>query len=118
MDYNLTDRVAVVTGAGGAIGSEISRSLCAEGARVAIWDISLDAARKTAEEITGAGGTAIGVECDVLSKEKVAAALDEPVGQFGTVDVLVNGARAAFGDLDVGAFETSVRGALADAGVA
>ncbi len=92
MDYNLTDRVAVVTGAGGAIGSEISRSLCAEGARVAIWDISLDAARKTAEEITSAGGTAIGVECDVLSKEKVAAARDETVGQFGTVDILVNGA--------------------------
>ncbi len=92
MDYHLQDKVAVVTGAGGAIGSEIARSLCAEGAKVAVWDIALEAARNTATEIGNAGGVAIGVECDVLSKEKVAAALEQTLSEFGTVDILINGA--------------------------
>ena len=51
MELNLTDKVAVITGGGGAICGEIARSLVQEGALVAIWDISLDAARSKQEEI-------------------------------------------------------------------
>ena len=50
MDFNLKGKVAVITGAGGAICGEIAKAFASEGARVAIWDLSLDAATKRRDE--------------------------------------------------------------------
>ena len=92
MDLNLRDKVAIVTGAGGAICGEIARALGKEGARVAVWDIDLDAASSTADHIVSSGAAAAGIECDVLSPESVGSAVEKTVSEFGTVDILVNGA--------------------------
>lgn len=85
-------RVGVVTGAGGAICGAIARGLAAEGDAVAIWDLSLDAARRTAEGIERSGGRALAVECDVLDSEAVRRALERTEAAFGAVELLVNGA--------------------------
>ena len=64
------------------------RCLACEGARVAIWDISLAAAEKKASEIKGV----IAVECDALDDASVRRAASLTLSAFGTVDLLVNGA--------------------------
>ncbi|MGC8863638.1 MAG: SDR family oxidoreductase [Armatimonadota bacterium] len=92
MDYGLRDKVAVVVGGGGAIAGEIASQLAAEGACVAVWDVSADAAAGNADAICGAGGRSLAAECDAADPSSVARALDATVARFGTVDILVNGA--------------------------
>ena len=79
--FDFQNKAAVVTGAGGAIGGRVAHGLSRSGARVAIWDISKEAADVRAEEINALGGAeAIGVACDVTSKPEVDAALAATLG--------------------------------------
>lgn len=92
MDYGFRGKVAVVTGGGGSICGEIAKALALEGVSVAIWDVSIRAAEEKAGEINRAGGKAIPVMCDVLSRESVERATGETLERYGTVDILINGA--------------------------
>ncbi|MHB9036978.1 MAG: SDR family oxidoreductase [Armatimonadota bacterium] len=92
MKYNLEGKVAVVTGAGGAICGEIAAALAQQGNRVAVFDISLDAAQRKSKEIIAADGDAIAVQCDVTDKDSVSSAVESVLAQYDTVDILVNGA--------------------------
>jgi len=86
----LENRVAVVTGAAGAIGAGICQGLAEQGARVAATDLPgerLD--RLVAELDTIAPGRAAGVPLDVTSRESTAEALDTVVGRWGGVDIVV-----------------------------
>ena len=64
----------VITGAGGVLCSAFARALAADGHKVALLDLNLDAAEKVAAEIRAAGGDAIAVEANVLDKESLTAA--------------------------------------------
>ena len=88
MNLGLKDKKAVVTGAGGAIGGSIARLLAAEGAKIAIWDISAEQGKKAAGEI----GTdkALSVVCDVTDKESIVRAMAASVEFLGGLDILVN----------------------------
>ena len=89
---NLKDKVAVVTGAGGILCSDFAKALAECGAKVALLDINLEAAEKFANEIKEAGGKAIAVKANCLEKaslEEAKAIVDE---EFGTCDILINGA--------------------------
>ncbi|MDP5183890.1 glucose 1-dehydrogenase [Blastococcus sp. BMG 814] len=88
----LEGRVAVVTGAAQGIGRAVSHRYAAEGANVAVVDINEEAATAVADEITAAGGTAIGVACDVGQRSAVDAAAAQVAAELGTIDVLVNNA--------------------------
>lgn len=90
--FGLKDKVIVATGGGGVLVGEMARGLMKLGARLAILDIIEEAARRVADEIVAAGGQAIGVRTDVLDKASVEAALETVLNQFGTVDILINGA--------------------------
>lgn len=92
LTFDLTGKVAVVTGGGGVLCSGFSKTLAAAGAKVAVCDLRVDAAQKVADEITEAGGVAIGVEMNVLKKESVEAARDIIYEKLGKVDILLNGA--------------------------
>ena len=92
MSEHFDGKIAVLTGAGGAIVGEIARTLASRGVRVAIWDISADAAEAKSDEIRAAGATALAVQCDAISKPSAEEALEKTVEAFGTVDFLVNGA--------------------------
>jgi NAD(P)-dependent dehydrogenase (short-subunit alcohol dehydrogenase family) len=92
MKYGIDDKIAVVTGGGGAICGEIARALAGEGARVAVWDLNAAAAETRVAEIRAAGGAALAVECDVTQQDSVAAAVEMTVQSYATVDLLVNGA--------------------------
>ena len=85
-------RVALVTGGAQGIGAEVARRLASGGAKVGVLDLNLDAATSVADEITAAGGQAVGLAADVSKREQVQAAVDQLVDQFGGLQILVNNA--------------------------
>ena len=92
LTFDLTGKVAVVTGGGGVLCSGFSKTLAAAGAKVAVCDLREEAARAVADEITAAGGCAIGVAMNVLDKNSIIAAQKTIVDTLGPVDILLNGA--------------------------
>jgi NAD(P)-dependent dehydrogenase (short-subunit alcohol dehydrogenase family) len=92
MDFHLAGNVAVVTGGGGAIGGAIAAALAQQGVSVAIWDINPGAAELKAAEIISAGGTAIGLKCDVTAKASIESAFEATLKEFSTVNLLINSA--------------------------
>ena len=83
----LTDRAALVTGAGGGIGRAICQAFAHEGARVLCTDIDGDTARETAD-LLGPSGSAR--QCDVRKGDQAKAAVDAAQELFGGLHVLVN----------------------------
>lgn len=88
MLHEFAGRVAVVTGAGGGIGTALCRGLAAEGARIVVADIDGSAARRTADGL----GEAHAVQVDVSDPESFAAFADEAFSAFGHVDIVCNNA--------------------------
>jgi NAD(P)-dependent dehydrogenase (short-subunit alcohol dehydrogenase family) len=88
--FMLNDRVMVITGAGGGIGSAIAKAFAGAGGRVACLDRA--APTDLVAEITTGGGEAIGLACDVTDEAGVAAAIAAVVAQWGGIYGLVNGA--------------------------
>jgi 3-oxoacyl-[acyl-carrier protein] reductase len=86
------DRVALVTGAAQGIGAEVARRLASDGAKVGVLDLDVDAAQAVADEITSAGGVAVGLGADVSKRDQVQAAVDALVAEFDGLQILVNNA--------------------------
>jgi len=86
------NQVVVVTGGGGGIGGATCRRFAAAGARVAVFDRDLPAARKVADDINAAGARAAAFACDITDRAAVDAAVAAAGQQLGPVDVLVNNA--------------------------
>lgn len=89
---DLKDKVVVVTGAGGVICSVIAEAMAMTGAKVALLDLNEEAAQKNADAIVANGYIAKGYKCNVLEKDSVKAARDLIAEDFGTCDILINGA--------------------------
>ncbi|MCG9915917.1 MAG: SDR family oxidoreductase [Phenylobacterium sp.] len=88
----LQGRSAVITGASRGLGKAAADLLASEGCAVALIDLKAHWAQAAADEITAAGGRAIGLGCDVSDRDAFKGAVDEAVQAFGRLDVLVNNA--------------------------
>ncbi|HAR45894.1 MAG: 3-oxoacyl-[acyl-carrier-protein] reductase [Nitrospirae bacterium GWC2_57_13] len=88
----LKGKSALVTGAAQGIGRDIALALAADGADVAICDVNLDAAQKTAADIEALGRTSAAYKANVAASAEVTAMIDQVVEKFGRIDVLVNNA--------------------------
>ena len=88
MDMELTDKVAWVTGATGAIGREIALGFAREGAKVAVSARSEDALAALVGEIDARGGTAMAAVLDVTNPDAVKAAAAAVISEMGCIDVL------------------------------
>ena len=86
---NLTDKIAIVTGAGQGIGKAIALRLANAGANVAIMDLNMAAAEAVAQEIEGIGRKGLPVQADVSQSADVNAAVEKVISTFGRVDILV-----------------------------
>lgn len=91
-EIDLTGKVAVVTGAGGVLCSMFAEALSKTGAKIALLDLNLAAATEYAEKINKEGGVAKAYECNVLDKESIENARESILKDFGTCDILINGA--------------------------
>lgn len=89
---DLTGKVAVVTGAGGVLCSMMAHALATAGAKVALLDLNEEAAQAYADEIVKEGFVAKGYKANVLDKESLKEAHEKIVADFGTCDILINGA--------------------------
>lgn len=102
--YDLTGRIAAVTGGAQGIGAAIAKRLVESGAKVALWDLEVGLAGQTAAEIS-----ATAVPCDVTDFDSISRALEAS----GPVDILVNsagvaGPNAPVADYDIAAFRQIV----------
>lgn len=88
----LRDKVVIVTGGGGGIGGATCRRFASEGARVAVFDLNLEAAEKVAAAIRAEGGTAEAFPCDITDRASVDAAVAATEAKLGAIGVLVNNA--------------------------
>lgn len=88
--FRLDNKVALVTGAGGAIGQAISLGFARQGADVVCLDKDLAKAERTVETICRAGQKALALELDVSAAESGEKAVSETVTRFGRLDILVN----------------------------
>jgi NAD(P)-dependent dehydrogenase (short-subunit alcohol dehydrogenase family) len=106
-NFDLSGKVALVTGAIGLLGKEHCKALRGAGADVVVADVNEAAVRAFATELGGAPGKGrvLGVTVDVTSKPSLEAARDRVLGQLGKLDVLVN--NAAINDM----FESPQAGA-------
>lgn len=82
----------VITGAGGVLCRTLAKAFAEKGHHVALLDLKKEAALSAAASITKAGGSAIGVEANVLEKESLISAKKEVNDAFGNCDILINGA--------------------------
>jgi len=101
VDFNLKDKVAVVTGASRGIGKSIAMGLVEQGAKVVISSRKQDALDEVAEEIKGMGGEVLPMACHTGKFEMIEALYEAVDKKFGRVDILVNNAAANpyFGDV-------------------
>ncbi|NML76675.1 SDR family oxidoreductase [Rhizobium sp. S-51] len=86
------NKVAIVTGAGGGIGSAIARRLAQEGALVVVTDVNANAAEQVAKGIEADGGKAKAITADIAKKDACFALIEQVFAVNGRIDVLVNNA--------------------------
>ena len=92
LNFDLSNKVIVVTGGAGVLGTEFSKACAQAGGKVVILGRSLEKAEKLASEIRASGQQALAVSADVLSKTSIEQAHEVIKNTFGPVDILINGA--------------------------
>lgn len=90
--FDIWGQTAVITGGSGQFGQAMALALAQAGAQVAILGRHIDTANRVAEMIRAQGGSAVGIACDVQSRESLDRSLDQATSAFGPVDILVNAA--------------------------
>ncbi|WP_371192922.1 SDR family oxidoreductase [Glaciecola sp. SC05] len=111
--FDLSGRVAVVTGASRGIGESIARLLADKGAHVIVSSRKLEACEEVAQSIRENGGKASAFACHVGEMEQISALFEHIKSEFGKIDILVNNAAANpyFGhilDTDLAAYSKTV----------
>jgi NAD(P)-dependent dehydrogenase (short-subunit alcohol dehydrogenase family) len=90
--FDLTGKVAVITGGAGGIGTVYGRAIAEAGASVALADLNGDAAVAAAAELEADGFSAMGVQVDITDPVSANAMAARVVERFGGIDILVNNA--------------------------
>ncbi len=90
--HNFKDKLVVITGAGGVLCAFFAKEIAKTGAKVALLDINFEAAAKFAEEIVQQGYIAKAYQTDVLDLHSIQMVRDAIERDFGTCDILINGA--------------------------
>jgi len=90
--FDLSGRVAVVTGGAGLLGAEFCRTLAEAGASVAVVDMNASASQAVADTLTKSGYRALAVPTDITRPDSVNALVEKVLAALGRLDVLVNSA--------------------------
>ncbi len=90
--FDLTGKVALVTGGAGLLGAEFCQTLVQAGATVAVVDVNAAAAQKVTRELSGSGYQALAVPTDITDPAAVQSMRDSVLNKYGRLDILVNSA--------------------------
>lgn len=97
--FTLQDRVALVSGGGGAIGSALAEALGGAGARVAVSGRSADSLEATVQRVQAAGSEALAVTGDMTVEVDAQRAVDETVRAWGRIDIVINAVGGGAGEV-------------------
>ena len=95
--FDISGKVAIVTGASSGLGRQFALALAREGANVAILARRVEKLEKVKEEVKALGVDCISVKCDVVDNESIKSAVAAVVEHFGRIDILVNNAGVGTG---------------------
>ena len=95
--FDLSGRVAIVTGGGTGIGRQMADGLAESGADVVVCARKPERCEQAAEELRTLGVRALGLRCDVRDPAEIAAVVDRTLAELGRIDVLVNNAGTSWG---------------------
>jgi NAD(P)-dependent dehydrogenase (short-subunit alcohol dehydrogenase family) len=104
--FDLTGKIALVTGAARGLGRAISLALAAAGADVALGLRDIGTGAELAREIQALGRRALALQMDVMHLDEISRAISDTVGHFGKLDILVNNAGGGFINLALNAPES------------
>ena len=90
--FDLTGRVAVVTGASSGLGVELAQALAGAGVRLVVAARRIERLEAVVERLAGEGAEALAVQCDVHSERDIDALVQATLDRYGAVDILVNNA--------------------------
>ena len=90
--FDVTGRVAIVTGGVGLLGAEFCRTLAEAGAAVVVVDVNASASQATVDTLTQSGYTAVAVPTDITKPDSVNELVAHTLSRFGRLDILVNSA--------------------------
>ncbi|MFF2289053.1 3-oxoacyl-[acyl-carrier-protein] reductase [Peribacillus butanolivorans] len=88
----LKEKVAIITGASGAIGEATAKKFAMEGAKLVLVDLNIEDIQQTAATIQEIGGETIGIPVDVTNREKVEQLMNKTMDHYGRVDIVINNA--------------------------
>src|SRR5437762_2797130 len=94
--FDLSGRVAIVTGGGSGLGRQMATALAEMGADVVLCARNAERCAQTAAELSALGVRALGLRCDVTSADDVRAMVERAKAELGTIDILVNNAGRAW----------------------
>nr|WP_311610455.1 3-oxoacyl-[acyl-carrier-protein] reductase [Peribacillus simplex] len=92
MHMRLKEKVAIITGASGAIGEATAKKFAMEGAKLVLVDLNIEDIQQTAATIQEIGGETIGIPVDVTNREKVEQLMNKTMDHYGRVDIVINNA--------------------------
>jgi gluconate 5-dehydrogenase len=90
--FDLTGRVAIITGASAGLGAQFAKALAAQGSDIALFARRMDKLEEVSEEIRYMGRRCISVQCDVSNENDIISGVERVVQEYGKVDILVNNA--------------------------
>lgn len=90
--FDLSGRVAIVTGGGGQLGFEFCKTLAEAGAAIAVVDLNASAAQTVTDTLAGSGYKALAVPTDITKPDSINALVRKVLSSFGRLDILVNSA--------------------------
>lgn len=90
--FDLSGKVALITGAATGFGEVIATGFAQYGCDVAVADVNLEGARRTAQTIKGLGRRSVAIRADVGSPDEIKAMVESAVKELATIDILVNSA--------------------------
>lgn len=95
--FDLTGKVAIVTGGGRGLGQQIAEGFAEAGAHVVVCSRKLEACEEVSESLKKLGIESLALQCDVTNPEDVKRTVEQTLEQFGHIDILVNNSGASWG---------------------
>ncbi|CDQ19033.1 gluconate 5-dehydrogenase [Halobacillus karajensis] len=95
--FDLTGKVALVTGGGRGLGKQIAEGLAESGAHVVVCSRKVEACQEVSKQLKQLGVDSLAFECDVTNRDQMQKVVDQTVDHFGRIDILINNSGATWG---------------------